>query len=345
MRSYLNIKDIAAKAGVSVATISRAINSETRSKVADKTLKRVDALIDRFGYTPTLSARNLNKTSTKTIGIIFPYFPGVFRHPYYLEILAGVADSLLQTDYQFKMILLKTGGKTWDSHDFRKGEDVDALLVTHWTDFFSSKEILESIKIPCVVINDLLPDMKTFFVCGDHISGGQQVAEYLYGLRHRRFAVLTGPEKSTDSELRFRGFQSFLKTKGVILDRRRVVRANYSGQLAYERVEEVFVGPQKPTALFCLNDEMAIGALRRLKELGMRCPQDVSVVGYDNDPHGKVSRPSLTSVNVPLYHLAAEGINILRNHLTSNRPQKRLVGQLLSPVQLVVRGSAQLLVL
>ncbi len=337
----LNIRDIARKAGVSVATISRAINPETRCKIAPKTLISVDALIRKYGYTPNLSARNLNKTSTKTIGVIFPYFSGLFYHSHYVNILAGVSDALLTTDYQFKTLLLRGEKEKWDHYDFKKGEHVDGLIIEHWPYFFSDKSILENMKIPCVVISDLRRNVKTFFACGDQIAGGRKVAEYLFGLGHRHFSVLTGLDTSTDSQLRLKGFCDYLKAKGVSLNGRWIIRADYREDMAYERVGEVFKERTRPTAVFCLNDQMAIGVLWKLKGLNIDCPKEVSVVGYDNEIRGQLCRPSLTSVNVPLYDLAAEGVRRIISHLKSPAAAKPLTGHVLYPVELIVRGSTQ----
>lgn len=337
----MNIKDMAAKAGVSVATISRAINPETRNKVALKTLQAVDRLIIKYKYTPHLAARNLNKTVTKTIGVIFPYFPGIFYHPYYVNVLAGISDYLLNTEYQFKILLLKKEHETWDHYDFKKGEHVDGLIVTHWTKFFSSSRVLEKMTIPCVVVNDFVPGMKIFFVCGDQASGGKKVAEYLYGLGHRCFAVVCGSRSSTDSDLRFKGFSSFLKSKGIALNQAWVIHADYREDLAYEKVGDILKDKKKPTAIFCLSDQMAFGVLRKLKDLHIPCPQKISVVGFDNDPRAGLCEPPLASVEVPLYDLAAEGTRRIIAHLKSSIRVRALTGKVLFPVELIRRDSVQ----
>ncbi|MBI4309732.1 MAG: LacI family DNA-binding transcriptional regulator [Candidatus Omnitrophica bacterium] len=335
----LNIKEMAKKAGVSVATISRAINAQTRGKVAPDTLEKVDALIKKHGYTPNLSAKHLRQSSTRTIGVIFPYFRGIFHHSYYVEVLAGISDYLLGTDYQFKMLLLKEDKEQWDQYDFKRGERVDGLIITHWPRFFSHKSVLEQINIPSVIISDLRKDVKNFFVGGDQVSGGRQAAEHLYGLGHRRMAVLTGPAISMDSRLRLRGFEHYLGMKGLSLDPQWIVGADFLEDAAYNRVEKVLKDRKRPTAIFCLNDQMAFGTLRKLSDLKIACPEEISVVGYDDDPRGLLSVPALTTVRVPLYELAQEGTRRLINHLKSPSAEKPLHGHVVFPVQLVQRKS------
>lgn len=333
----LNIRDIAAKAGVSVATISRAINSETRSMVNPKTLKMVDELIRKHNYTPNLAARHLSKSSTKTLGIIGPYFPGVFYHPCHVNVMAGVSDYLLNTEYQFK-IILKKKEQNWDHYDFQRGERVDGLIITQWTQLFSDQHFVETMKIPSVIINDFKKGMKTFFVCGDEVSGGRQAAEFLYNLGHRRFAALIGFKYGSDSPQRLKGFAEFLETKGITINKDWILRGDYREDLAYEKCDELFKEKQKPTAIFCLNDDMAFGVLRRLKALKIRCPQDVSVMGYDNDIRGNFSQPPLTTAESSFYELGKEAARQLLNHLSSPTSSPFL-GKSVFPVHLIARNS------
>lgn len=336
----VNIKEMARKAGVSVATISRAMNSETRDKVASKTLKKVDKLIRKYAYTPNLAAKNLRQSSTKTIGVIFPYLCGIFYISYYNHILAAISDFLLQTDYQFKMLLLKEEKSQWDHYNFKSGERVDGLIVTHWYKFFSKKSVLEEMDIPCVIINDWDKKVKAFFVCGDHFRGGQTVASHLYSLGHRHIAVLTGPSWSRDSQQRFNGFRAFLRQVGVSLDPNLVSRADYLEEKACEKVEKFLERNSKITAIFCCNDQMAYGAIRGLKQMGISCPQDISVVGYDDDSRSESFGPSLTTIRVPIYDLAKEAGRSLVDYL-KNKNSKPLVGQTLLPVHLIERKSVR----
>ena len=337
----ITIKEIANQVGVSPSTISRAVNTETRNKVAPNTLRKIDKVVCKYGYTPNLAAKTLRKNTTRTIGVVFPYFSGIFLSPYYAYVLSGVADFLLTTDYQFKTLLLKGEQNRWDHYDFKSGERVDGLVVTHWFKFFSQKSILERMNVPCVIINDYDKNIKTHFVCVDHYLGGKIAANHLYSLGHRNMAVILGPSWSKDSQQRLEGFQSFLKGRGIRLNPDLVLRADYQEQIAYERVEQLLKKKIKFTAIFCCNDHMAFGVIRRLKELGISCPEDISVVGYDDAPQAAFFTPPLTTIHVPVYDLAKEAARSLLNHLKEGNPTKRFVGQTLLPVRLMGRNSVQ----
>ncbi len=334
-----NIYEIARKANVSIATISRAINPETRAKVAPATLKKIDQLIKKYGYTPNLAAKHLSGNVTKTIGVVFPYLPGIFYSNYYNHILAAVSDYLFDTHYQFKMLLLKVAGDTWDKYDFKVGERVDGLLITHWFKFFSKKSILENMKIPCVVLNDVDRKIKTQFVGVDHYLGGQIAANHIYSLGHRRIAMLSGPDWSMDNQQRMKGFIAFLNKKGLRIKPDLIVKADYLEHMAYSKVETLLKIDPKITAIFACNDQMAFGAMSRLKELGIASPKDISVIGFDDEMDAAKFTPPLTTMHVPIYDIATRGTEILINHLQSKDAKKSLRGIEILPVRLVERKS------
>jgi len=314
--SKLTIKDMAKKAGVSVATISRAMEPHTRPKVAPHTLKRIDALIKKYGYTTNLAAKHLRQTVTKTIGIVFPYVPGIFYSEYYTHILAGVTEYLLETDYRFKMLLLKEGS-WWDDYNFQAGEGVDGLIIVHWFKIFSNQGALQRVDVPYVLINDFDPQIKAQFVAADQVLGGRLAAEYLYTNGHRQMAVLTGPAWSVDSRLRLEGFKGFLKEKGIVLAEDLVKEAGYLEHQAYESAMGLIKNEKRITAIFCCNDQMAFGVLRRLKDLGLECPKDISLLGYDDELRASLCTPSLTTIRVDIVHLAKEAARIILSNLKS----------------------------
>lgn len=329
---------MAKKAGVSVATISRAMEPRTRGQVAVQTLKRVDALIKKYGYTTNLAAKHLRQSVTKTIGIVFPYVPGIFYSMYYTHILAGTTEYLLETDYRFKMLLLKEGA-WWDDYNFRAGEGVDGLIIIHWFKIFSNQSAFEKINIPFVLINDLDTQIKAQFVVADQVLGGRLAAQYLYSKGHRQIAVLTGPSWSVDSRLRFEGFKDYLKGQGLLLDGDLVVDAGFLEQQAYECTANLIKLNKGITAIFCCNDQMAFGALRRLSESGLECPKDVSLVGYDDELKASLCAPSLTTIRVDIPALARQAAQILLGRLKvpHNKPSQPVI---LSPT-LIERQSVK----
>lgn len=334
----LTIYEVSKLAAVSTATVSRAMNAATRQHVAPQTLEKIDALVARLSYTPHAAARHLGGSSYRTIGVVLPHRPGVFFTPYYVQVLAGIADVLLETEYQFKLVMLKMGESRWDRYDFRAGEGIDGLIVTHWPKFFSEAKVLGRLRVPCIVINDPAPHSYAYFVAGDNVMGGRLAAHHFYERGHRDLAVITGPAWSADSRLRVHGFRSYLRTR----DRRlnvTVLHGDFQQEtgrmLALELVRE------KPgvTGVFCCNDNMAVGVLNALRLARRTCPRDLSVIGYDDDPSTQTAQPPLTTVHVPLYDIAKEAARRLVRQLKGEGRAEALAGQTLLPVKLVERAS------
>lgn len=331
------IYDLAEIAGVSIATISRATNLSTRSKIAPETLEKIDRTIEKYGYSPTLTASRLAGKAFKTVGFLMPHFEGIFFSDYYASVLSGVSDAVLSSEYHFKMVLMKPSYKsTWDRHDFRAAEDVDALLVTHWPNFFSQKKALKRIGVPCVVINDPEEDLGVNFVAGDSFSGGEQVARYLLSKGCKKFLMVEGEHWSGDSQGRRKGFESVCRSSQIKID---YLQGDYQEEKAERLVEEYFQSKKSCDAIFCLNDHMAIGALRAFKRVGLRCPKDVLVVGYDNDRVASVAPVPLTTVRVPVYQMAKDAAERLVRYLDGD---KKALDRKVTyyPVELILRKSA-----
>lgn len=215
-------------------------------------------------------------------------------------------------------------------------------MITHWPQFFTKKSLASKVEIPCVIINDLDRTVKAQFVCGNHYSGGEMVAEHLCSKGHRRMAVLTGAPWSSDSHLRLGGFQSYLEeVAGILLDPDLVLCANYHEREAYDNVERLLKTDPKITAIFCCNDEMAFGVIRKFKELGISCPGDISVIGYDDISHCASFTPRLTTVRDLVYDMAREGTRILVDYLEEKEPKQLLLGHTMFPVRLIERDSVR----
>jgi LacI family transcriptional regulator len=334
----LTIKEMALKAKVSVATISRVMNPETRGMVAPSTIKRIDALIEKHGYTTNLAAKHLRQSTTKTIGIVFPYVPGIFYSEYYTRILAGATEYILETDYRFKMLLLKEG-KNWDGYNFRTAEAVDGLIMVHWFKIFSNMEALKKISVPVVMINDYDPQVKAHFVYADQFQGGQLAAEHLFTNGHRRTAIFTGPAWSKDSYLRAEGYKTYFEQKGIVFNANQMLDGKYIEKIAYARVEELLKKNPGITAIFCCNDQMAYGVLRRFKELGIRCPEDISIVGFDDEDKSAYIQPALTTIHVDAAILAKEAVKMLLHQIKDSKNSNHVT--LSTPVLLVQRETVK----
>jgi DNA-binding LacI/PurR family transcriptional regulator len=337
----LTIYDISRLAEVSVTTVSRALNAETQHLVAPETYERIQQTIRKHHYTPSKAARNLRAGAFRTIGVLLPHFKGIFFSDYYVRILAGIADVLFESDYTFKLLMPKQGQATnWDYYDFKTGEGVDGLLISHWSWCFSNLSVFERSTVPCVVINDPDERIRVPFVCGDNRLGGMLAARHLYDAGHRRIAILTGPVDSNDSRLRVEGFKGFLAQAGQAVDVT-VLPGAFLQEQAREQATALLRERREISAIFCCNDNMAFGVFSALRELGLSCPKDVSVVGYDDEPRAALADPPLTTIRVPLYDIARAGAERLLKYLKKQVSREAFYQPTMFPVTLVERGSVR----
>lgn len=335
----ITIYKVAERVGVSIATISRALNPETRGKVAPETLERINIAVRRSGYTPSIAARNLSTDLYKSLGIIFPHHHGMLLSDYYTRLLSGVADYLLESDYRLKMVLLKPGYFPWDHYNFKNGEGIDGMILTYWRSVFSNTSALKRLPFPCIIVNNVEPGIPAGFVAGDHAEGGRIAAEHLWNLGHRKIAVVGGKKGAPDARERLDGFMNFLKSKGISRNQVPFFDVNFEEQKAYEVTAELIRLRPRPTAVFCMNDTQAYGVLRRLRDLKVRCPLEVSVMGYDNENRAAQMEPSLTSVEVPVYELGRKAAERLLLRLKNKMPSKEFLKTLRLPPVLVTRSS------
>ncbi len=350
----MNISEIAKKADVSIATISRALNPDESQKVAPDTLNRIHSLVKKYGYAPNLGAQSMRCSAFRTVGVVLPHFRGIFYTDYYVQVLNGVSDALLDSGYHFKLIMLQSGKfhwdednniiyinskeADWDKYNFKTAEGVDGLIVAQWPLFFSDTRALQKLNIPCVAVNDPESCRRVNFLTEDSRMGGELAAQYLYSKGHRRIVVLTGISESRESFMRVKGFKAFfdkMKVRTEII----ILRGDFHERKAARVVESFYkTTKRKVTAFFCCNDLMAFGVINKLRELGLSCPKDVSVIGYDDDRRAEFFEPPLTTIHVPVYELSKEATLRLVGHLKGEIKQP-FYGQTLFPVSLVERGS------
>jgi DNA-binding LacI/PurR family transcriptional regulator len=334
----ITIKGIAKRAGVSIATVSRAINPETRALVAPETLEKIQSVVRKQKYTPNLAAKNLRSTKTKTIGLLMPHIKELFISDFYMPICAGASTALLGTDYRLKPIALDPQNPKWDGYHFHAMEGVDGVVASYWQSFFTKKLSLD---VPCVGVCDPVEGVKAHIISSDNLRGGETAARYLYEKGHERIAILAGFEFSTDSRLRIEGFRKFMRSVGTAIPQEMVFTANFEESEAARLVEKIWLEKHKITAFFCVNDNMACGVMRKLKQLRVRVPEDVSVMGYDDQRLAQYTDPPLTTVHVPLMEMGELAANKLIAYLKGEYHGKFIGGSTLLPVSLIERKSVK----
>lgn len=337
MKRKLRVKDMAKLAGVSTATVSRALNPETAHMVLEETRKHVAEIALEHNYVPNIAAKQLRQSKTKTIGLVYPAFKGIFDNAIFNRVLSGVSDYLLDTDYRLKLIMFKYGQEDIRALDFNQSERVDGLII--WSHFYSGIENTK-IDLPTVYVNDYVEGVDGYFVCGDNVSGARKLAAHLFELGHRNYVIIAGNMHISDTHLRINAFKNFLFSKGVDISEDKVYDVeHFREDLAYELTAKVLKEHPQTTAIFALSDDIAIGVIRRLNELDIACPDDISVVGYDDNLKSIDFTPSITTIRDPLYELVQDGAKALIGYLSSESTDT-FKNHIIKPGILIARSSS-----
>lgn len=334
-RSRVTIRDVAAQAGVSVATVSKVLNQ--RYGVAAETLARVQAVIKELGYEASLVAQSLRNHRTNVIGILVADI-----EPFSTELLKGAADAIRGTG--FELVVYSAGGRTgdpqgWEQRYLRRlsGTLVDgAVLVTPAVD-------LEGLPgTPVVAVDPHTGRSPLPTVDSDNLHGGQLATEHLISLGHKRIALLTGREDLKSAQQRETGYRRALAAAGIAVQENLIRRGDYDHDVAAESARVLLSSADRPTAVFAANDITAIATIEAALELGLRVPDDLSVVGFDNIPESALCTPPLTTVQQPIREMGRRAITLLVRLINGEEPEDT---HITLGTELIVRHSARALTL
>jgi LacI family transcriptional regulator len=301
--SRVTIRDVAARAGVSVATVSKVINQ--RYGVAADTSARVQAVIDELGYEASLVAQSLRNHRTNVIGILVADL-----EPFSTELLKGAADAIRGSG--FELVVYSAGGRVGDHVGWERrylsrlsGTLVDgAILVTP-----TVVDVRYDAPIVAVDPHTGPTDLPT--IDSDNLRGAQFATEHLLSLGHTRIGMLTGRADLQSARLREEGFRQALASAGVPVDESLVEPGAYDAGVSADSAIRLLSRPDRPTAIFAANDITAIATVETAHTLGLRVPDDLSVVGFDNVPESALTSPPLTTVHQPIREMGQSAIDML----------------------------------
>jgi LacI family transcriptional regulator len=328
------MRDVARAAGTSVATVSHVLN-ETRF-VSPELRLRVEEALSSLGYRPDDTARSLRLGRTQTIGLLVPdnsnpFFAGLARLIEDEAFKAGYTTILANSDEQRDRELkyLET----------LLSKRVDGLIIAATQhDDGALSQVLERYGGPVVFIDREVDVDGRDTVVFDNEGGGRLVAQHLLQLGHRRLGCIGGPPDVPATAARVKGFLDTLAETGVKLDRDAVVEGDFHFEGGEEAMRRLLERAPEVTAVFAVNDLMAVGALGELNRAGLRVPSQVALVGYDDALPALIASPRLTTVRQPVQAMVSLTIQLLLQRISSegDHPAVRRV----LPVELVVRGSS-----
>jgi LacI family transcriptional regulator len=330
-RARITSRDLAEITGLSQTTVSRALRGDRR--VAEETCVRVLDAARRLGYVPNAAARTLNTGRTGTIAVVI----ADFTNPFYPELVEFLHDELTRNGY--RMVLLNERTEARGDQGLRpllQGHAVDGMLFASATLGSRSVELLSSANVPTVLLNRDVEAKNVDAVIADNEGGAALAADHLVDLGHTNIAVVMGPLNASTAKSRLSGFRTRLKQRGVQLTPSFVRSDEFSHQAGYQGALALLEADTPPTAIFCGNDAIAFGVLDAARRLGVRVPEELSVVGFDDVAMAGWEAFRLTTVRQPLAQMGKEAVRILVDRLEGvGGPQARRV----FPTHLVQRAT------
>lgn len=329
----LTLEDIGRLAGVSRSTVSRVINDH--ASVKPEVRDRVQEVIRRTGYTPNVAARSLVSGRSGVIGLVIPSrVHALFEDPYFARLIQGISTASNQSGTTLSLFL------------FQNEEEESALYPRVVTSGFLDGLIITATRmadpllarmavgeIPVVMVGR--PDGGGIsYVDVDNHGGGRKAAIHLCNLGYQRIGLIGAPTSTTAGVDRLNGFLEGLAVNGKALHPSLRIDGDFSEASGYRAMQALI--PSEPDAVFVASDTMALGALRALREAGVRVPQDMALIGFDGLPASETSIPALTTIRQPVVETGARAVRVLNGLVTGEtRPP---VTEIL-PVELVVRES------
>lgn len=325
----VSIKDVAKAAGLSVATVSRALNGQ--SAVSDDARAKVLSAAESLGYRPNIVARSLRTDRTRTIGLVI----SDVLNPYFTELARSVEEEARELGYS--VIIGNADERTdLEAHHVRTllERRIDGLLVSPADDHSPLTLDVADGPTPVVFVDRWIPGCATPVVRADGREAIRDLVAHLYALGHRRLAIIAGPVTTTTGRERVEAFRAALSEFGLLLPESHIGRGDFqtkSGRLATEHFLDL---PKRPDVVFATDNLMALGALDAIRERGLRVPDDIGLAAFDDIPWFPHTAPPITTISQPTTELGRVAVRALAD-LISGKPARSTV----LPAHLVVRRS------
>jgi LacI family transcriptional regulator len=326
----VTIQDVAKTAGVSVSTVSRVLNGKT--DVANDTQDRILSVIENLGFTTNLAARSMRSVKTNLIGLIMPDI----AYPFAIEVMKGVNRAVAKSEYD---LLVYTTGDVRKYATASHEQKYVSLLNNSITDgviIVAPAAAEFSSDAPIVSVDPLIINPNYPSVFATNYQGAVTAMQYLLDLGHKRIGFISGRPELVSSNRRMKGYRDSLAKAGITMDKSLISAGDYTTETALQCTRALLALDDPPTAIFAANDQTAVGVFQVAQELGVRIPEDLSVIGFDNIPESKYM--GLTTVDQFLSEMGFVATQMLIK-LINGKPLDNQIYKM--QTQLVVRNSCK----
>lgn len=329
------MKDVALKAKVSTATVSRALMNP--DKVSQSTRSRVEQAALEVGYFPQSMGRNVKRNESRTILVIVPDI----CDPFFSEIIRGIEVTAAEQGY---LVLIGDC-----AHQNQKEKTFLNLIITKQIDgmvllssrlpFDASVEEQRNLP-PMVMSNEFAPELELPTVHIDNLTAAFNAMNYLLDLGHKRIGCIAGPEDMPLCHYRLQGYVQALRRSGIVVDPHYIARGDFTFEAGANALKQLLEQPLPPTAVFCHSDVMALGTLSWAKRQGLKVPDDLSIIGFDNIALAEFCDPPLTTVAQPRFDIGREAMLLLLDQMQGQNVSS---SSRLMDCELIIRGSTRAL--
>jgi len=330
----VTIYDVAKKSGYSITTVSKVLNNYPN--VSEKAKEKVELVVKEMGYMPNSSARTLATKKSKMIGVVFSEDSDVgITHPFFSRVFESFRKQVELYNYDMLFVSRNTeNNKSYYDHLRNRGVDGVIIVVAESDEV--ENELLGS-DIPVVFIDGLIENINVVY--SDNLFGSKIAVDYLYELGHRKIAHITGKSTLFTAMERIKGFNIAIEKHRLTIPSNYIVDGGYftyeGGRVAMMKLLAL---PDPPSAVYVSGDEMAIGAMKAIKEVGLRVPEDISIIGFDDISMSKYTDPALTTIRQDTNSIGRQAAMLLLDEIDGKTKKYRAK---VIPVSLVKRDSCQ----
>ena len=321
----ITIKDVAKRAGVSIATVSRFINNISLKKTNQI---KVERAVKELKFKPSIYARRLAGGKLDSYGLIIPGYEGVFYSFYALEIIREVAAALNRKSIDLHLHV------SWNKDSF-KNSLVDGVIMADIVGNEKQFKRLIREEVPLVVLNRKVKEKNVSYVAINNFKGAFEATEFLINHGHSCIAHLAGDLRVQCAKERLDGYKSSLEKNKIKIKNNYIKNTNFSRKEARIKLEELFTEKVRPTAIFCCSDEVAGEVLNFAEEKNISIPKELSLIGFDDNPHCINGNLMLTTVRQPIQEMTRIAVDILRDIISG----KQAIKQVVIETEMVIRDT------
>jgi len=326
------IQDVAKLAGVAPITVSRVLNHS--GYASEETRARVESAVATLGYVPNTLARGLRSKRTNTLALVMTDI----TNPFFTLIARGVEDQASNSGYT--VIYCNTDESETEEEKYLNilvQKQVDGILLVPARSNSQSIKFLNANEIPFVLIDRSVPDRQTDLVHCNSEEGAYRLIRHLIELGHQRIVALTGPREVSTAQERLAGYEKAMNEAGLN-DFRHAYYGSFTQDSGYKLTKQVLAREPRPTAIFGANNFISIGVLKALRDAGLRVPEDVSVVGFDDLPDSMIVDPFLTVAAQPAYEMGKQATELLSKRISGQLAE--FGHELVLPTEIIIRRSS-----